>query len=55
MRMLFVSWHVTGLDRSLGFCTAVGHAELGRTEAGDGAWRGCFVRIIRWLVWCVVD
>lgn len=34
--MLFVSWRVTGLDRSLGFYTAVGYAELGRTEAGDG-------------------
>ncbi|MFF0016342.1 VOC family protein [Streptomyces sp. NPDC005374] len=37
MRTLFVSYRVTDLDRSLGFYTALGYAELGRVEAGDGA------------------
>ncbi|ALV38014.1 VOC family protein [Streptomyces sp. CdTB01] len=37
MKTLFVSYRVTDLDRSLGFYTALGYAELGRVEAGDGA------------------
>jgi lactoylglutathione lyase len=37
MKTLFVSYHVTDLDRSLDFYTAVGYAELGRVDAGDGA------------------
>ncbi|MFJ9118902.1 VOC family protein [Streptomyces sp. NPDC102394] len=37
MKTLFVSYRVTDLDRSLGFHTALGYAELGRVEAGDGA------------------
>ena len=36
MKTLFVSYRVTDLDRSLGFYTALGYAELGRVEAGDG-------------------
>ncbi|RFU88314.1 VOC family protein [Streptomyces triticagri] len=37
MKTLFVSYRVTDLDRSLDFYTALGYAELGRVEAGDGA------------------
>ncbi|HEY3506442.1 MAG TPA: VOC family protein [Actinocatenispora sp.] len=37
MKTLFVSYRVTDLDRSLGFYTALGYAELGRVETGDGA------------------
>ncbi|MER6287190.1 VOC family protein [Streptomyces sviceus] len=37
MKTLFVSYRVTDLARSLGFYTALGYAELGRVEAGDGA------------------
>ncbi|MFG2793822.1 VOC family protein [Streptomyces sp. NPDC048419] len=37
MKTLFVSYRVTDLDRSLGFYTALGYAELGRVEAGAGA------------------
>lgn len=37
MKTLFVSYRVTDLDRSLGFYTALGYAELGRVEVGDGA------------------
>ena len=37
MKTLFVSYRVTDLDRSLGFCTALGYVELGRVEIGDGA------------------
>ncbi|WP_344263242.1 VOC family protein [Actinomadura napierensis] len=37
MKTLFVSYRVTDLDRSLGFYTALGYAELGRVEIGDGA------------------
>jgi lactoylglutathione lyase len=37
VKTLFVSYRVTDLDRSLGFYTALGYAELGRVEAGDGA------------------
>ncbi|MET7574728.1 VOC family protein [Streptomyces sp. NPDC005492] len=37
MKTLFVSYRVTELDRSLGFYTALGYAELGRVDAGDGA------------------
>lgn len=36
MKTLFVAYRVTDLDRSLGFYTALGYAELGRVEAGDG-------------------
>ena len=36
MKTLFVSYRVTDLDRSLGFYTALGYAELGRVEPGDG-------------------
>jgi hypothetical protein len=36
VKTLFVSYRVTDLDRSLGFYTALGYAELGRVEAGDG-------------------
>ena len=37
MKTLFVSYRVTDLDRSLGFYTALGYAELGRVALGDGA------------------
>ncbi|MFF3493269.1 VOC family protein [Streptomyces sp. NPDC002795] len=37
MRTLFVSYRVTDLERSLDFYTALGYAELGRVEIGDGA------------------
>ncbi|MEU0031302.1 VOC family protein [Streptomyces sp. NPDC006335] len=37
MKTLFVSYRVTDLDRSLGFYIALGYAELGRVETGDGA------------------
>ncbi|MQY10243.1 Lactoylglutathione lyase [Streptomyces sp. RB5] len=37
MKTLFVSYRVTDLDRSLGFYTALGYAELGRVDIGDGA------------------
>ncbi|MET7490601.1 VOC family protein [Streptomyces sp. NPDC005538] len=37
MKTLFVSYRVTDLDRSLGFYTALGYAELGRVDVGDGA------------------
>lgn len=37
MKTLFVSYRVTDLDRSLGFYTTLGYAELGRVEGGDGA------------------
>ncbi|WP_030944794.1 VOC family protein [Streptomyces sp. NRRL S-646] len=37
MKTLFVSYRVTDLDRSLGFYTALGYAELGRVEVDDGA------------------
>ncbi|MFG1664917.1 VOC family protein [Streptomyces sp. Y7] len=37
MKTLFVSYRVTDLDRSLGFYTTLGYAELGRVESGDGA------------------
>ncbi|GAA2127050.1 lactoylglutathione lyase [Actinomadura napierensis] len=37
VKTLFVSYRVTDLDRSLGFYTALGYAELGRVEIGDGA------------------
>jgi lactoylglutathione lyase len=36
VKTLFVAYRVTDLDRSLGFYTALGYAELGRVEAGDG-------------------
>lgn len=35
MKTLFAAYRVTDLDRSLGFCTALGYVELGRVEAGD--------------------
>jgi lactoylglutathione lyase len=37
VKTLFVSYRVTDLDRSLGFYTALGYAELGRVVIGDGA------------------
>jgi lactoylglutathione lyase len=37
VKTLFVSYRVTDLDRSLGFYTSLGYAELGRVEAGAGA------------------
>ncbi|MFE3032072.1 VOC family protein [Streptomyces canus] len=37
MKTLFVSYRVTDLARSLAFYTALGYAELGRVETGDGA------------------
>ena len=37
MKTLLFSYRVTDLDHSLGFCTALGYAELGRVEVGDGA------------------
>ena len=37
MKTLFVAFRVTDLDRSLGFYAALGYAELGRVEVGDGA------------------
>jgi lactoylglutathione lyase len=37
VRTLFVSCRVTDLDRSLGFYTALGYAELGTVALGDGA------------------
>ena len=37
MKTLFVAYRVTDLDRSLGFYTALGYAELGRVESGDGS------------------
>ncbi|KUL75480.1 MULTISPECIES: VOC family protein [unclassified Streptomyces] len=37
MKTLFVSYRVTDLDRSLGFYTAVGYAELGKVALGAGA------------------
>ncbi|MEV0210469.1 VOC family protein [Streptomyces sp. NPDC050788] len=36
MKTLFVSYRVTDLDRSLGFYTALGYAELGRVNADHG-------------------
>ncbi|MEV5612707.1 VOC family protein [Streptomyces sp. NPDC052225] len=36
MKTLFVSYRVTDLDRSLAFYGALGYAELGRVETGDG-------------------
>lgn len=36
MKTLFVSYRVTDLDRSLPFYTALGYAELGRVDIGDG-------------------
>lgn len=36
MKTLFVAYRVTDLDRSLGFYTALGYAELGRVELDDG-------------------
>lgn len=37
MKTLFVSYRVTDLGRSLDFYTALGYAELGTVEVGDGA------------------
>ncbi|MFD8307791.1 VOC family protein [Streptomyces sp. NPDC059690] len=37
MKTLFVSYRVSELDRSLGFYTALGYAELGRVEGPEGA------------------
>ncbi|MFE7168384.1 VOC family protein [Streptomyces sp. NPDC057616] len=37
MKTLFVSYRVTDLDRSLVFYTALGYAELGRVDTGDGS------------------
>lgn len=37
MKTLFVSYRVTDLDRSLAFYTALGYAELGRVDTGDGS------------------
>ncbi|WP_436790941.1 VOC family protein [Yinghuangia sp. YIM S10712] len=37
MKTLFVAFRVTDLARSLGFYTALGYAELGRVETGDGS------------------
>ncbi|MEV4241654.1 VOC family protein [Nocardia sp. NPDC050408] len=37
MKTLFVSYRVTDLDRSLDFYTALGYAELGRVDPGDGS------------------
>jgi lactoylglutathione lyase len=37
MRTLFVSYRVTDLGRSLDFYTALGYAELGRVDGGDGS------------------
>ncbi|MEV7401951.1 VOC family protein [Streptomyces sp. NPDC091267] len=37
MKTLFVSYRISDLDRSLGFYTALGYAELGRVEVGEGA------------------
>ncbi|MER8010362.1 VOC family protein [Streptomyces sp. NPDC094149] len=37
MKTLFVSYRVTDLDRSLGFYSALGYAELGRVDVGHGA------------------
>jgi len=36
MKTLFVSYRVTDLDRSLDFYTALGYAELGRVDLGEG-------------------
>lgn len=36
MKTLFVSYRVTDLDQSLRFYTALGYAELGRVDVGDG-------------------
>jgi lactoylglutathione lyase len=36
VKTLFAACRVTDLDRSPGFCTALGYVELGRAEAGDG-------------------
>ena len=36
MKTLFVSYRVTDLDHSLRFYTALGYAELGRVDVGDG-------------------
>lgn len=39
MKTLFVSYRVTDLDRSLGFYTALGYAELGRSKPATAlAW-----------------
>jgi lactoylglutathione lyase len=37
MKTLFVSYRVTDLAPSLRFYTALGYAELGRVDTGDGA------------------
>ncbi|MEV0841892.1 VOC family protein [Actinocatenispora sera] len=37
MRTLFVSYRVSDLDRSLAFYGALGYAELGRVDLGDGS------------------
>ncbi|HEY4454175.1 MAG TPA: VOC family protein [Pseudonocardiaceae bacterium] len=37
MKTLFVSYRVTDLGRSLDFYTALGYAELGTVEGGDGS------------------
>ncbi|MFE5191897.1 VOC family protein [Streptomyces sp. NPDC056628] len=37
MKTLFVSYRVTDLDRSLGFYSALGYAELGKVPLGGGA------------------
>ncbi|MBO0853823.1 MAG: VOC family protein [Nocardia sp.] len=37
MKTLFVSYRVNDLDRSLAFYTALGYAQLGRAEPGDGS------------------
>ncbi|MCM2416349.1 VOC family protein [Streptomyces sp. RKAG290] len=37
MKTLFVSYRISDLDRSLGFYAALGYAELGRVEVGEGA------------------
>jgi lactoylglutathione lyase len=37
VKTLFVSYRVTDLDRSLGFYSALGYAELGPVDVGHGA------------------
>jgi lactoylglutathione lyase len=37
VKTLFVAYRVTDLERSLGFYTALGYAELGRVDVGDGS------------------
>ncbi|MFJ6079778.1 VOC family protein [Streptomyces sp. NPDC092369] len=37
MKTLFVSYRVTDLDRSLAFYVALGYAELGTVDPGDGS------------------